>query len=181
MHSTDNLEDGYMGSGKRLWYSINKHGKENHVCEILEFLPNRKSLKAREKEIVNDELLNEKLCMNLRTGGEGGIINQEHHEKMKIGASNFVKNGWKSGIFKKNQEVSKDRFIALHKTGKMKYDTFTGKKHKPETIEKMKGHSHQCGSNNSQYGKCWITNDVESKKICKGDLIPEGWRLGRKM
>lgn len=29
MHSTDNLEDGYVGSGKRLWYSINKHGKEN--------------------------------------------------------------------------------------------------------------------------------------------------------
>jgi hypothetical protein len=34
---------------------------------------------------------------------------------------------------------------------------------------------------NSQYGKCWITNEVESKKIFKGDLIPEGWRLGRKM
>lgn len=62
MHSTDNLEDSYIGSGKRLWHSINKHGKENHVCEILEFLPNRSSLKAREKEIVNKELINEELC-----------------------------------------------------------------------------------------------------------------------
>ncbi len=26
MHSTDNLEDGYQGSGKRLKYSVNKHG-----------------------------------------------------------------------------------------------------------------------------------------------------------
>jgi len=39
----------------------------------------------------------------------------------------------------------------------------------------------QKGSNNSQYGSCWITNEKESKKIMKGDLIPEGWRLGRKI
>ena len=37
MHSTDNLEDGYKGSGTRLKYSINKHGLENHCCEKLEF------------------------------------------------------------------------------------------------------------------------------------------------
>ena len=72
MHSTDNLEDGYVGSGKRLWYSINKHGKENHVCQILEFLPDRDSLREREKEVVNQEMLNEELCMNLAIGGEGG-------------------------------------------------------------------------------------------------------------
>ena len=48
MHSTDNLQDGYIGSGKRLYYSIKKYGKENHTCEILEFLPDRLSLKNRE-------------------------------------------------------------------------------------------------------------------------------------
>ena len=37
VHSTTNLEDGYLGSGKRLRYSIEKHGKENHLREILEF------------------------------------------------------------------------------------------------------------------------------------------------
>jgi hypothetical protein len=41
MHSTDNLEDGYFGSGKRLWFSINYHGKKNHSKEILEFLESR--------------------------------------------------------------------------------------------------------------------------------------------
>ena len=29
MHSTSNENDGYMGSGKRLRYSIRKYGKEN--------------------------------------------------------------------------------------------------------------------------------------------------------
>ena len=28
MHSTDNLEDGYLGSGKRLRHSVNKYGKD---------------------------------------------------------------------------------------------------------------------------------------------------------
>ena len=41
MHSTFNLEDGYMGSGKRLKRSLNKYGKENHKVEILEFVDNR--------------------------------------------------------------------------------------------------------------------------------------------
>ena len=71
MHSTDNLEDGYLGSGKRLWNSINYHGRENHTIEILEFCENRKKLKERESEIVNEELLNEELCMNLTVGGNG--------------------------------------------------------------------------------------------------------------
>ena len=59
MHSTDNLNDGYLGSGKRLWYSLNYHGKENHIKEIIEFCENREILKKREKEIVNEQLLSE--------------------------------------------------------------------------------------------------------------------------
>ena len=31
MHSTSNLEDGYMGSGKRLRYSISKYGVETFM------------------------------------------------------------------------------------------------------------------------------------------------------
>jgi len=39
----------------------------------------------------------------------------------------------------------------------------------------------QSGTKNSQYGTCWITNGMGSKKIFKGDVIPEGWMLGRKI
>jgi len=58
---------------------------------------------------------------------------------------------------------------------------WTGRKHSEKTKRKIgeKNSISQKGSSNSQYGKCWITNNIESKKICKGDLIPDGWRLGR--
>ena len=48
MHSSDNLNDGYLGSGTRLRRSIRKNGKENFKIEILEFFPNRLSLSLRE-------------------------------------------------------------------------------------------------------------------------------------
>lgn len=39
----------------------------------------------------------------------------------------------------------------------------------------------QSGSKNSNYGKMWITNGIESKPIIKGDNIPDGWYKGRTM
>jgi group I intron endonuclease len=72
MHSTEFLDDGYFGSGKILIRSVKKYGRENHLLDILEFLPDREKLKQREKEIVNEVLIKDPLCMNLKIGGEGG-------------------------------------------------------------------------------------------------------------
>ena len=84
MHSTDDLDDGYFGSGQRLWHSINYHGKDKHTKEILEFLPSRKELKTRERELVNEETLRDPGCMNLAIGGGGpGDYTLASKEKMK--------------------------------------------------------------------------------------------------
>jgi len=72
-HSTDDLNDGYMGSGLLVKKSIKSHGKENHRFEILEFCLDRQSLFEREAELVPSELMNDPLCMNLCKGGIGGI------------------------------------------------------------------------------------------------------------
>jgi len=58
-------------------------------------------------------------------------------------------------------------------------------KHSEETKEKMRlthrKKGNHIGEKNSQFGTCWITNETKNKKIHKGDLIPNGWKLGRKM
>lgn len=49
-----------------------------------------------------------------------------------------------------------------------------------EQFAKIQSES-QTGTGNSQFGSCWIHNDVtrEFKKIKKSDLLPDGWEYGR--
>ena len=37
VHCTDNLDDGYMGSGTRLHYAYKKYGMKNFTKEILKY------------------------------------------------------------------------------------------------------------------------------------------------
>lgn len=189
MHSTSKLDDGYMGSGKQLKFSMNYHGEENFKKEILEFCETRDILKKREREIVNEQLISEDLCMNLIVGGEGGRGFTSEEQKLNNLKSQEVQ--------KKLKEVNPEWFENLLKNRskghKKSYDEgrreryyfhdWNGKKHSEDTKLKMSESSKGMGKgeNNSQFGKCWITNEIENKKIMKGDLIPDGWRLGRKM
>jgi hypothetical protein len=86
LHSTNDLNDGYFGRGKKITRSIRKHGIAKHSKEILEFLPSRKELSDREKQIVNEELLKNHLCMNLVLGGIGGTFTEEQNKRGIINA-----------------------------------------------------------------------------------------------
>jgi hypothetical protein len=183
MHSTSNLEDDYIGSGKRLWLSIRKHGRENHQKEILEFLPDRRSLKERERELVNESLIQDPMCMNLATGGDGGFRGKE---AARAGCVGMLKKVWKDPEYiERKRKKGSEIFKKLHSEGKLPPPPeWTGRKHRPETIEKLKNQSRQKGSKNSQYGTCWINKNLENKKIKKEqlqDFILNGWNLGRKI
>ena len=190
MHSTSNLEDGYFGSGKVLKRSINKYGKENHSIEILELLSDRISLKTREREIVNEDLLSDPLCMNLKIGGEGGnlSINGTY-----LGGDKF--NGahkyWKDNV-EKMRELTSNRTKLLwedptYREKILSKFSFSGKSHTLETRNKIgeANSINQRGSNNSQFGKIWIFSNTEQKsiKIKKDDLLKYlelGWKKGRR-
>ncbi len=181
MHTTDDLNDGYVGSGKRLWYSIKKYGKENFKCEILEMLPDRSSLKEREKELVNEELLKDNLCMNLVYGGGGWPSNGQAigGDKFKAAQLYWEKPENKEKLKKRVSDNNKK----LWNEGKMvhfKCD-WTGRKHNDETKKKI-GEANklkQSGSSNSQFGSQWITNGEQNKKIKMMGIVPTGWKLGR--
>ena len=184
MHSTSNLEDGYIGSGKRLWNSIRKHGRENHSIEILEWFSERSSLKEREKELVNESLLQDPMCMNLKLGGEGGFCNEEH--KMKFVQAG-IKSMWNSQNFRKRKTEWMNN---LNRNGCKDYrkiqekNSFYGKFHAEDSRKKIgeKSSISQSGEKNSQSGTKWIFNlELKlNKKVKKEDPIPSGWNLGRK-
>lgn len=73
IHSTNNLNDGYFGSGTYINNAIKKHGKENFVKEILEYKETREELSKREEEIVTLEFIQNPLTYNIRLGGDDGL------------------------------------------------------------------------------------------------------------
>mgnify|MGYP002397533366 CR=1 FL=1 len=82
LHSTDDLNDGYFGSGQRLAKSIAYHGKSQHTKRIIEFLPTRKAVKEKEAQLVNEATLKDPFCMNLCKGGQGGDFSDETRKRI---------------------------------------------------------------------------------------------------
>lgn len=71
-HKTNNLDDGYLGSGKYLNNAIAKYGVENFERKILFFCESEDEMNAKEKEIVNEDFVARNDTYNLKVGGEGG-------------------------------------------------------------------------------------------------------------
>ena len=181
MHITTNINDNYLGSGKLLKRSIKKYGKKKFKREILDIVPNEIILKKREKEIITEDLLKNPLCLNLKTGGDGGFPPGKTWGR-KLGTKNMNKTLL---IRLKTDTEYHEKFCKAISKGVMnspnRYD-WTGKKHSKKTIEKMKKSAigKHCGEKNSQFGTCWITNGKSNKKIKKGMKLPVYWVFGRK-
>ncbi len=73
MHSTDNLNDGYLGSGWILKDAIKKYGRENFKREILFIYSTRKEAMNKEAELVNEDFIKDNKNYNLTKGGNGVI------------------------------------------------------------------------------------------------------------
>lgn len=178
MHSTDDLEDGYFGSGQLLWKSIKKHGKEKHSKEILEFLPSRRDLKDRERELVDEELLGNKLCMNLRLGGAGWDSSEA--STVAVLGNKSPKRDTKAVAAKAHQTM-RERGSARSWGNHSATFGMLGKTHSAETIKKMS--ESKTGIMNNQYGTCWVTKE-KPIKIKKQDLdtyLANGYVRGRKL
>ena len=200
MHSTDDLNDGYIGSGSRLRLSVNKHGKENHICEIQEHYFTREWLKEREAELVCAETLTDPKCMNLALGGGGGLGNgwkfvhtQRTDAEWKDirakggAAANKVRTqkllekhkdpNWLA-TFKNNVSAARKKFAKENNNPQL------GSTRSDATKEKMS--ESKKGAKNNQFGTCWIYSLSEKKsiKIKKDELqsyVSLGWCAGRKL
>lgn len=71
VHSTRNINDGYMGSGKMLKSAFEKYGILNFRKDILEYFDDLESMYLREEQVVDETFLERDDVYNLKIGGAG--------------------------------------------------------------------------------------------------------------
>ena len=155
---------------------MNKHGKQKHTKEILEFFESRQLSKDREKQILTEEFRHDPRCMNIAPGGG---FNNEHHQRKCSSAGGRVTG---RALGKKFGKINGPRNILIAKSkGTMKVPDWTDRKHSDNTKIKMSlaQQGKHDGNKNSQFGTKWITNGIVSKKLSKEESVPDGWVLGR--
>jgi hypothetical protein len=81
VHSTNNMDDGYMGSGLHLKRSLSKYGIANHKREVISFCNSAENAYLLESKKVTERLLKNPMCMNLSLGGHGGNLGDEINKK----------------------------------------------------------------------------------------------------
>jgi len=185
IHETYDLNDDYLGSGKYLKSAVNKYGPENFKREWLFIFDNKEDQLNKEKELVTEEFCSRDDTYNICVGGFGGGF----HYINSLGRNNSNKD-WSAISEKiKNSDGYKNRkipFDVLEKGRRISHKNgFLGRKHTLETKKKigLANKQFQHGSNNSQFGTCWITNGLETKKIPLTNLdkwIENGYVRGRK-
>lgn len=69
VHKTNNIDDGYLGSGKIFKSALKKYGKESFKKEVLFIFDNIEDAYSKEKELVNEDFIKSKNTYNLVCGG----------------------------------------------------------------------------------------------------------------
>lgn len=203
-HKTKNLDDGYMGSGKYLKRSIEKHGLDNFTKEILFDFETPEEMYQKEAKLVTEDFIAEENTYNLKVGGFGGFdfVNKTAskyenalREGRKLGrkiTDERYKNIYGVTNISQVPDIKEKMRSSLQKAyadGKLDHlNKYRGQPHTEESKRKISNSNKdkRTGKENSQYGTCWIKHDALEKnhripKSCIDDWIGEGWLRGRNM
>ena len=182
IHSTDNLNDGYMGSGERLKYAYKKYGIENFSKDIIKFFDSRKSAFEYEGEIVTEELVKNGECYNSTVGGVGNLygtfglipVYKKGEDKIILVAKDeFIKNRDKYVTPKEGKTTVIDNVDGERKT--IIIDEYLNNKDRYTPFNKGKA----CYRDNS--GRIYFL-DINDKLVEKLHLVrTSGWNKGIKL
>lgn len=73
VHKTDNLNDGYIGSGKVMLQAVKKYGKSQFSRVILEFCDSFEHALERERVLVDATWVADRTNYNAKIGGLGSV------------------------------------------------------------------------------------------------------------
>jgi hypothetical protein len=117
-HKTNDVYDGYMGSGKLILQAIEKYGLENLEKEILFVFDNPEEMYAKEAELVSEEFIKLNDTYNIKVGGRGGF---EYINNNGLNGVYFQEKPWNKGktLEPMNEEIKQK----ISQTLKERYKT----------------------------------------------------------
>lgn len=163
IHSTNKLEDGYLGSGNAIKEAIKKYEKDNFKKEIINHYPTRREASDHERMVVDLEMINDPLCYNCRTGGDSDYIFKEDHNV-----------GIKNPMFGKKQKENTKNLISQKAKGRPVSEQTrqklsqagTGKTHHEASRKRMSENT--VGENHPMFGK--QHSELENDKNRLGNI-----------
>lgn len=179
-HKQKNLSfDGYLGSGVLLNKAIKKYGRENFKRETLYIFKTKEYAVLKEKELVDLSLILCDLCYNIRCGGEGGDtrIGKSQDELQSI-SQKSLNTKIKNGKLKDTDQIKLKKKIAAEKRIGLHPHTLPNnknRKHSGIALENLRnGYKDRIGK------FVWITNGIIDSLINKNEILPEGFKYGKK-
>lgn len=147
VHSTDDLNDGYMGSGTAITNAIKKYGVENFKKEILVDFDTAEVAYRMEKMLVDEKFVKRKDTYNAIVGGivgknimetrrklslagKGRRFTEEHRRKMSE-----AQKGEKNHMFGKHPSEETRKKMSEARSGEKNH--MFGKHHSEETRKKL--------------------------------------------
>jgi len=200
VHRTDNLADGYMGSGRIIKRAIQKYGREAFKKEIIAQFNTYMEALEEERRLVNKEYINRPDTYNIREGGFGRCEWSDQHRKE---FSAYKKKQWQDDVWRmkmlqtiyteaRAEKISKALQGKSRKNPQNKNPekirktaaTHTGMKRSLEAKRKMSiaalNASSDIKKRRSGVGCIYIHNPItnEIKRINPDTTIPVNWLRG---
>lgn len=168
-HKTDNLDDGYKGSGKKLLDYYKKYPND-FKKEIIGFYDNDEDMFNAEYELIHP-VLNTKRCLNIKEGGSGGSykgINKgiKHTEEWNKKTSdtnwlNNLDNPKYNEVYKKWRQTMKEmerNFVRSEESNKKISDKLKGRIITEEWRNKISKTMKERGTTKD---RCWMSNGID--------------------
>lgn len=202
-HKSEVFDENYFGSGKVVKRKIQKYGKENFTCKILEECDSEESLNEREIFWIKElDALDKEVGYNIATGGAFGdsgyhlgMLGKHQSDKQKQAVRDYLKTySWSD---ESRKRLSKSKMGNRNGSGNIGYIHIfkdqQEKKVKPEQLEQYLSNGWQKGhkpysektilDKKSRYANSvYVNKDGVVKNVSKEVLeqyLQQGWVVGK--
>lgn len=163
VHSSENINDMYFGSGDRIKNIISKYGKIDLERETLMECESRAEALQLEFELLTKNVLEDSLCLNVTVGGKGNpngghgisVAARQYLSELKMGQGKSeltkqrismsksgkpspLKGTSRSADVRQKISLSRKGFAVTEETKRKLSEIGKGRRRSPETIAKIK-------------------------------------------